>query len=92
MGNVTCRAAAGGGHEAQGQRVAGASIPRATAWARTGAGRGQGTARGRRRAAGWGTEQGRRGFGSRRAVGFWLLGDFFLRARKGLRELCKKGL
>lgn len=61
MGNVTCRAAAGGGHEARGQRVAGVGIPRATAWARTGAGRGQGTARGRRRAAGLGNRAGKEG-------------------------------
>lgn len=91
MGNVTCRAAAGGGHEARGQRVAGAGIPRATAWARTGAGRGQGTARGRRRAAGWGTEQGRRDLaaGERSGFGCWVTSSC-VRA-KGSESCAKRG-
>lgn len=54
----------------------------------------EGTGHGERQEAScWlGNRAGKEGFGSRRAVRFWLLGDFFLRAHKGLRELCKKGL
>lgn len=66
MGNVTGRAAAGGGHEAGGQRVAGAGVPRATDRSR------EGTGHGERQEAScwWGNRAGKEGFGSGRAVGF----------------------